>query len=213
MDDVLVSFVRESLARGRARTEVADVLHRAGWARNQVGDVLGAFADLDFVIPVPRPRPYLSARDAFIYLVLFSTLYTSAFHVGSLLFDLINIAIPDPLMDPRRAAYARAGMRWSVATLVAVFPVFLYVSWLVGRETADDPAKRQSKVRRWLTYLTLFVAACVLMGDAIVLVYNLLGGELTLRFALKAAAAALIAGGVFAFYLRDLRGVERAASA
>lgn len=213
MDDVLVSFVRESLARGRSRAEVAEVLQRAGWGRDQIDDVLGSFADVDFVVPVPRPRPYLSARDAFLYLVLFSTLYASAFHVGSLLFDLITIAIPDPLVDPRSAEYVRAGMRWSVATLVGAFPVFLYVSWLVNRETEGDPAKRQSKVRRWLTYSTLFVAACVLMGDVIVLVYNLLGGELTLRFALKAAVAALIAGGVFGVYLRDLRGVERAASA
>ena len=85
------------------------------------------------------------------------------------------------------------------------FPVFLYVARLTGRETRRDPSKRASKVRRWLTYLTLFVAAGVLVGDVTSLVYSLLGGELTARFVLKVSTIAVIAGAVFGYYLRDLR--------
>ena len=68
-----------------------------------------------------------------------------------------------------------------------------------------------SAVRRWLTYLTLFVAAAVLVGDMIALVYNLLGGELTLRFVLKVLVAAVIAGTIFGYYLMDLRREEKEA--
>ena len=42
--------------------------------------------------------------------------------------------------------------------------------------------------------MTLFLAASFLVGDFITLVYNLLGGELTMRFALKVATVAIIAG-------------------
>jgi uncharacterized membrane protein YpjA len=38
----------------------------------------------------------------------------------------------------------------------------------------------------------------------------LLGGELTTRFILKVLVAAVIAGTVFGYYLRDLRRDERA---
>ena len=38
-------------------------------------------------VPVPRPRPYLSPREAFLYLLMFATLYLSAWHLGSLVFD------------------------------------------------------------------------------------------------------------------------------
>ena len=55
------------------------------------------------------------------------------------------------------------------------------------------------------TYLTLFVAASVLIGDFITLVYNLLGGELTTRFMLKVLTIAVIAGTIFFYYLPDLR--------
>jgi uncharacterized membrane protein YraQ (UPF0718 family) len=75
---------------------------------------------------------------------------------------------------------------------------------------ARDPLKRLSPVRRWLTYLTLFLAATALTGDMITLVYNALGGELSLRFALKVLVVAAIAGSIFSYYLLDLRREERA---
>ena len=100
-------------------------------------------------------------------------------------------------------------MRWSIASLLIAFPVFAFVAHRLGGEVARNPARRLSRVRRWLTYLTLFIAASVLIGDLITLVYNLLGGELSLRFLLKVLVAGVIAGAVFGYYLSDLRREER----
>jgi len=95
--DDLVGFIRDALARGLPRPQIENVLLRAGWNPEQVKRALGGFAEVDFPIPVPRPKPYLSAREAFIYLLLFSTLYVSAYSLGSLLFQFINRAFPDPV--------------------------------------------------------------------------------------------------------------------
>lgn len=142
------------------------------------------------------------------YLVLFSTLYVSAFNLGSLLFQLIDRAFPDPADSAWVAERSRQTIRWAVSALIVAFPVFLYVSSRVNRRLHRDPSKRSSKVRRWLTYLTLFVAACVLIGDLTSLVYHLLGGELTARFALKVLTVAVISGSIFGYYLWDLRQDE-----
>lgn len=208
--DELSAFVKEALARGLPRGEIEDVLLRAGWSAQQVRAAVGGFAALDFPIPVPRPSPYLSPREAFMYLVLFSTLYVSAYNLGSLLFQIIDRGFPDPAAGPSEgtAEYLRQALRWNVASLVVAFPVFLYVSWSIGRAISHDPNKRVSKVRRWLTYLTLFFAASVLIGDIISLVYNFLGGELTTRFLLKVATVGAIAGTIFWYYLSDLRPEE-----
>jgi hypothetical protein len=156
---------------------------------------------------VPRPRPYLDAREAFLYLVLFSTLYVSAYHLGSLLFDIVNTIFPDPA-TASPAAFVRQSMRWSISSLIVAFPVFVYLSWFVGRDIAADPNKRRSRVRRWLTYLTMFVASTVLIGDVISLIYSLLGGELTTRFVWKVLVVAFIAGAIFWYYLSDIRREE-----
>ena len=204
-------FVRDALARGETRTSIATALASAGWPPEQVQAALGAWAEVPFAVPVPKPRPYLSPREAFLYLVLFATLYLSAWHLGSLLFDLINAAIPDPADQRFQAGMRDDSMRFSVASLVIAFPIYLFVARLLARELARNPVKRLSAVRRWLTYLTLFLAVTVLVCDLIALVHSLLGGDLTLRFVLKVLVVGALAGGIFGFYLADLRREEREA--
>jgi hypothetical protein len=208
ISDELLGFVRDALGRGLPRKQIEDALRQAKWEPAQVKGALAEFAEVDFPIPVPRPRPYLSAREAFMYLVLFSTLYVSAYNFGTLLFQFINGAFPDPAASGW-GDYSDTAVRWSVSSLIVAFPVYLYVSLLISRAIRQDPGKRASKIRRWLTYLTLFVAAGVLIGDFIALVYNFLGGELTTRFVLKVATVGCIAGAVFGYYLWSLRHEEK----
>src|SRR5262245_3627883 len=123
-DDTLQRFVHEALARGMARSDIHATLSKAGWPEEQIRNSLAAFADVDSPIPVPRPRPYVSAGEAFLYLLLFTALYTTAFNLGSLTFDLINRAFPDPAASSFMAAYWRSAMRWSMAAMIVSFPVF-----------------------------------------------------------------------------------------
>jgi len=101
INEELLGFVKDALARGLSRADIENALLQAGWKPDQVKSGLAAFAQIDeFPIPVPRPKLYLSAREAFIYLVLFTTLYLTTFNFGRLIFQFINLAFPDP------AAYA-----------------------------------------------------------------------------------------------------------
>ena len=90
----LESFVKESLESGKTRDEIAKALASAGWPGAQIANALDAYADIPFSIPVPKPRPSLTAREAFLYLVMFSTLYFAAWNLGSLLFIFIDRAYP-----------------------------------------------------------------------------------------------------------------------
>jgi hypothetical protein len=163
---------------------------------------------MDFPVPVPRPRTSLSAREAFLYLLQFSTLYTVAYNLGGLLFAFVNRAFPDPAANPY-GEFAANSIRWSISALIVAFPVFLWVSTVNGRAVRADLTVRTSAVRRWLTYLTLFGAACTLIGDVMALVYSALGGELTTRFVLKVLIVGAIAGAIYWYYLSDLRTDEK----
>ena len=201
----LEQFVRDALALGTSRQRIETLLVEAGWAPEQVSSALAAYAEVDFAVPVPRPRPHLSARDAFVYLVLFTTLYISAYHFGRLLFSLINRAFPDPADRYRMLG---SDIRWSVASILIAFPIFLVMSSRIARSLREQPVKRLSAVRRWLTYLTLFLTAVILIGDLITLVYQVLGGSLTVRFVLKVLVVGSIAAAIFGYYLWDLRRDE-----
>jgi hypothetical protein len=149
-----------------------------------------------------------SPREAFLYLLLFVSLYLVAYHTGAILFAMVERAWPDPAVDDSLWHRTREWLRFSLASLIVAFPVYLLTARLTGRAVARDPEKRNSGVRRWLTYLTLFNAACVLIGDFIAVLLGLLKGELTARFLSKAAIVAAIAGWLFAHYLGGLRRDE-----
>lgn len=205
----LSAFVGEALRKEIPRQRIREVLTRAGWQAERIERALEEYADVDFPLPVPKPKPYLSARETFFYLLLFVTLYISAFNFGNLLFIFIDKAIPDPAMAAAAADWISVRIRGAVSSLVVAFPLFLYLSRKIARELQNTPAGRSSGVRRWLTYLTLFVAACIILGDVSALLFSLLGGELTVRFILKAVVVGLIAGTVFIYYLTGLRGEEQ----
>lgn len=199
-------FVRDALLRGQSRAAIREALAAAGWSEEQTRSVLDGYADVDFPVPVPRPRASLSAREAFEYLVMFAVLYFGAYHLGSLLFDLVNNAFPDPIQSD--AFGFHDSLRFSTASVLIAFPVFAFMAQRVARRVARRPIERLSPVRRWLTYLTLFLAALILIGDVTALLYRLLGGEISVRFLCKVAVVALIAGPVFGYYLWDLRREE-----
>lgn len=57
--------------------------------------------------------------------------------------------------------------------------------------------------------MTLALAACIIVGDLIYLLNNLLSGELTGRVFLKVLFVAAIAGGIFAYYLSEMRSDDK----
>lgn len=207
MSDRLDSFVRDALARGATRDQVRDALTAAGWPATEVDAALGAWVDTPFGVPAPRRRVQTSAREAFLYLVMFATLYVVAFHVGALLFTAIERFLPDPALYARWPAGLQ-GVRNSVASLLIAFPVFVLIARHIGGLIVREPEKRGSGVRRWLTWLTLFVAALVLIGDLVVVVTQVLGGELAMRFLLKCVVVFAIAGMVFGHYFARMRTDE-----
>lgn len=203
----LIGFVKESLERGVSRPDIEAALIRAGWPVQQVEQALALFADAaGFPIPVPRPSLSVKPREAFLYAVMFVALFVSAFNLGALAFGVVDLAFPHPQDPPEEVT--RDGIRWAVSVLVVACPVFLYVAAVIRRAVSFDPTARASRLRQQLTYVTLFVASCVLIGSVSAVVYNFLDGAVTVRFALKVLTVGAIAGSAFAYYFRDLREAE-----
>jgi len=202
--------VHDALVRGVSREDINQGLLKGGWTPKEIKSALEGFVECDLPIPVPRKRVSGSAKEAFLFLMLFSTLYTAVFALGAVLFDLINIYLP----DPGEAVLRWVGsLRFGIASVVVSFPIFLFISRVIVRENLRNPGQRISPVRRWLTYLTLFVASTSIVADLITLIVRFLSGDLTLRFGLKVLVVAVLAGIVFFYYLRDLRRDETAPSA
>ena len=144
-------------------------------------------------------------RDVFMHLLAIVTLYWSAISFVTLLWQFINYYFPDALNRYYSQLAFSGLMRFAVASLIIVFPVFILVSRYLNKIYARESAVRESKIRKWLIYFTLFVASLVIIGDLITVINFFLGGEITVRFVLKALSVLLVAGLVFGYYLDDVR--------
>jgi hypothetical protein len=195
--EALTAFVREALGRGGDRAAIADAARSAGWTTEEIEAALAAWIDAPALPPVPRPRAVVSARDAFRHGLMFFALILLAVHLNLLLFALIETWVPDPL---DRFPSVDGRIRWSIAVLAVAYPVWAWMSLRLAREGDRDPGQRRSSVGRWLTHVALFVAVATLVGDGIAVVAGFLGGDLTLRFLLKALCVAVIAGAVLFAY-------------
>lgn len=143
-----------------------------------------------------------SPKDVFLQIWTAASLFVSGGGLIALLFQYVNYWFPD-VANP---SYGLSdAVRWAIAILVTIFPSYLAASIMLNRAYLKSPEKRESRLRKWLLYFTLFVAAIALIGDLAVTVYNFLGGELSLRFFLKVLAVGLVAGAVFGYYFYDLR--------
>lgn len=129
MTNELQPFVKEALEKGFKKPQIREKLEAAGWPEDEIKKAVDMYADVDFPIPVPKRKPYLSAREAFLYLVLFMTLYISAIAFGTLLFQYINRWLPDAALGYSYGYdYSLDTIRSATASLIITFPIFLWLS-------------------------------------------------------------------------------------
>jgi len=145
----------------------------------------------------------MTPRDFFMHLLGFATLYAAIISFLTLTFQYINVLFPDKLDFYYTGILNQ--IRWSSSILFVVFAVFLLINWLLEKDFAKIPTKRDLKFRKWLTYFTLFIAAITIIIDLVTLIYNFYSGELSIRFLLKISVVLIVAIGVFSYYFWDLK--------
>jgi len=209
-DTPISDFLSKALAAGIPQPSVVGLLAAQGWREKDVYRALGTHFRTALGLEVPRrPNSGASAKDAFFYLLIFSTLGTWTLALGALAFELIDRWLADPLFSPFGQQIETSEITWSLAAILIAFPLYLLLSRTVLRDAAADPEKLDSSIRKWLTYMALVVAASIFMGDLICALAFLLRGELTSRFLLKAFVVLALSGGVFSYYFGGLRVTER----
>lgn len=145
----------------------------------------------------------ITAKDFFLHIAVIVLLYAGTVALLNILFSVINVAFPQVT---QYGYYSSTSISLPVATLVVVFPLFLFLANLLRRGYLADPGKREYPVRKWLIYITLFVAGGVLAGDLVTLIYYFLDGqEMTTAFLLKIISVLVVIGCIFGYYLDDLK--------
>jgi hypothetical protein len=206
MPENLKSFVHHAREKGLDHGTIRDLLAAAGWKER---DIAGAIAGESLDVPVPKPVGSRNARDAFLYLLTFAALYVTVSSVVALFFTYLDYVYPDPAWGEWNSESALSPVRYAIAAIAVGLPLFLLLTSVVGRLVQREPDGQSHPVGTWLTYLTLFLASAIAVGDLITPLYFFLDGALTTRFVLKVVVLLVIAGLVLAYYLSSLRSLTR----
>lgn len=203
--DQLLSFIEAAKANGATDEFLYSLLRSQGWASTVLYRAFAQHYAARTGMQVPVRRGIVEgARDAFLHMLSFGTLGTWTVALGSLLFDFINLKVPDPV-----SFYRYTDNRYSVASnlasLIVAFPVYILVMRTVLIDMARYPEKLDSAIRRWLTWFALLIASSIVIGDLITFLNYFIRGELTLRFFLKVLVVGGLAGAVVTYYLASLR--------
>jgi len=149
-------------------------------------------------------KPKASAKDFFINLGAIVALYTTVVSLLNLLFTVINTAYPQITQYYNYSS--SSSISFPVATLIIFFPIYILLMWLLEKGYSTEPEKKHLGIRRWLTYITLFIAGLTLAADLVTVIYYFIDGqELTAGFLLKALAVLVVIAGVFLYYISDIR--------
>lgn len=201
--DQLSDFVRDALGRGHDAMRIRAALGQAGWTGAEIDAALAGWLAKDDLPPVPRPRPYVSARESVLYALLMIALVVVCYHVVGLGFQVIDRTFPD--MEDRWPRDS-GSMRFPIAAIIAFLPLFVLLDGRMARRDAGSDPRRRSQARRIFASITVLVAALVLLGDVVAAVHAFLSGDLTPRLGAKLALVALTGLLVAACYREDLDG-------
>lgn len=211
LSDYALSRMRSGITKAELKEELLSV----GWTEEEVEVAYrGGVVALGAPVPSEGNRATLSRQASTVDVVInffsFILLGIVATALGTLFFQVINIAFPDALDAANWYGVNEAisSIHYSIAALLIGFPLYFFALRLWFRKFREDEGRVESKLSKWLTYLVLLVTAVTIVGDLITVVFTLLQGEITPRFFLKALVILALAGAIFGFYYLERRKIQ-----
>jgi hypothetical protein len=148
-------------------------------------------------------KKIITPKDFFLYISATLFLFLSAFSFLQFIFAVTNIAFP--IVNEYYSGNYEM-LRFALSLLIVSFPLFIFFTRKVNVYLHKNEAERENIIRKWLTYLTLFITTITSVITLVVLLNFFLDGEVTVRFIIKTISVLAVAAGVFSFYRKDLEG-------
>ncbi len=144
------------------------------------------------------------AKHAFFYLIAFFALGFVATAIGQVIFQLINHTFVETTSS-YPGDYIQSILRFAISALIISAPIYYLATRKINSDLAKGQLDPDSAIRKWLTYIAIFIAVAVAIGDLITTLNSFLSGEITLKFSLKAATIFAIVGSFGVYYFFDLK--------
>ena len=151
------------------------------------------------------------AFHLFLYLASFFSLGFLISGIINVYFELVNKYVEDPaLLDQFSSGsqFNDGNVKFGLAALVIASIVYFPIMYLINKKLSKGEIRSDSLVRKFLTYIALFILTAITIGSLAVLFYDYLTGELTGNAFGKITIFFLTALFFAAFYFWEIRRKE-----
>lgn len=159
--------------------------------------------------PVDASVPEIPGKgvDALLYLGQFITLTSVVGGLITIIFEAVNHRYKDQLNLGYAYNELMAGesVRLAVAMIIVALPLYFILAHFTAKRIVEVKERAELVMRKVFLYAIIFVTTVTIAGSLVTLIYQLLSGELFVRFGPKAIALGLIAGFVLITHLYQLR--------
>lgn len=150
------------------------------------------------------------AFHLFLYLLSFLSLGFLITGIISVYFQFINKIVTEDATDAiiYSGHFDQDSLRFGISALIISFLVYYIILYFLNRKLVNEEIKQDSIIRKFITYLALFVFSAMSIGSLVTLLYNFLNGELSSKSLLKIIVFFLVSLFYLAFYLWEIRRKE-----
>ncbi|MBI2024186.1 hypothetical protein HYT00_02270 [Candidatus Giovannonibacteria bacterium] len=212
MDSDFKKYIKGLLDQKVDPKVIKNNLMSSGWNESQIDRAIAELQNAGTADALQAPLP-ASMIEIFGGFGTFFLIWTVALSLGTLFFQLINKAFPDPLVDKTSYYYFFTNpsgnylINSSIASLIVAFPFLIWAVIFIFRRFGNQ-LKKESRLNKWLSYIIIYSAWAVATTDLTSLVTSYLEGELTMRTFLKIFVVLVIALLVIAYFYFERKKIE-----
>ncbi len=192
-------YIDSARAQHASDAVIKEQLIKTGWSPADVDAALGSKGAAPANLP-PPPAPQFGMWVTFQYAVFFICLYIIAVALASLLDRFVDQWFP--AVPP---GYNFISIQFQLSSLIVAFPIFALLFVSLRNKIAHNPAIRGFKLRKQLVYITLFIAAIIVIVNLIWNITDMLSGNFTMNSFGHLIVLLLISGSIFFYFLWDVR--------
>lgn len=210
-DSSLISYIQERRSQKIPDKSILNSLLKAGWDGREVKEALKQGP------PAPPPPKKVSTIpqkhsmwDTFEHALLFISMYVLVISIQLAINIFIDKWIPgfnpdSVYTDSYASEMQKSIMRVLIANILVTYPLFSFLFLRLKGKTLENPLLRHLASRKRLIYATLIITFVICIYSVIVFLVTFLNGNVSLNFMLHFVMTLLINGGIFAYYLREVK--------
>ena len=153
----------------------------------------------------------LNVGYAFLSLGVLISLIVSVTSFLNLAFEILNKKFPDVLNGIYQYGYYSSQFekaRTFLSMLIIMFPTFLILAYFWKKKEKKGLGYHDEVVRKWLSYIIIFLSILIAVIDLIILVRYFVSGEITIRFIFKVLIALAGAKMILYYFVPEVLEVK-----